>query len=1038
MGAHSSKEKLSRSYSERYIHAQVIERERFGSFGKRAKGAAKKRDVRNLSISPTDLGPPPKTQQTSNGSSTRPKPAVLTLTQKRFNAQSNCTTPSPSTTSTAASSPTGGSTNSIKGSPPLKKFQLNTRRTDSKTTPNKTPLKDHNRIINQTITPPSSKSNSSKPDTPTDLQENGLSLLNNNNNISASTAATATTTAASITDKSGPSIRTNSRTSSPVLLAINNKKSTTPASPSAVTNHLSDKKLQSKLHNSSSPSTSTNNVSRKLLLHKQHQQLSDDAVVIPSAEPPVAEELQQLKLLNRHSCNGALNYEAFEQQQLQLQQLQQQSAHQTKSTEALGVLLQYLVYDLDAFACPSLRSENTKTKDKLKKTLLLLDEAKSTCSELQDQLCDKEAYYIERENELQALHRCELDKARTSFEEFEIAAKRQISVLQSQLESTQTENRNNFESYRSEMEKKLSEKVDQIRSAEERESVLQQRLENLEISEQKLRERITQTEDSCSKRLQQSAEREMELMERIKSLTKELDRLKSQKESNERDLKDKLNLSNDEIAILRTTRRSLNESGVCSPRNTSSCSAVGNMEFSRLQNEIESLRCVLELKQKEISKLTKQNEELLRDADEKLALQTKISLLESKNEMLLSEMEIKSEKEKEYLRQIDEIQKAFNHETVKRTRLSYDNEALQWQLKQRSEQLHLVETKLHELSSHEMSSTSITNRSSSNGSALNSSLHMDDISPPSSPVIKGVIEKTDSVSWVLEMDDETPEAAATKMVKRAGSFRSVERSSSMRKQLSVSASAGQTFNNSLLDTTGPNPLSQSMSATSVIREHSKVETNEFNNRLHPRIRSKSVSVKGCEALQQKQKSSSSKLSRQLSSGSSRKSTEPVDFKEPLTSSSPFSVRPRTSTLKIDNEQSEDALFRRSSAKLITCDTSALNKGERLEMRSLPSHPSVQDLKGIKKCQEIQESAGEAMVSGTNSEDESCSASSDDVVSTASSSGNSDSTNSSNQLKNSRMSIEDVLLMEKMNSLSGTPMEVSWSEDADGLANSSTL
>lgn len=41
MGAHSSKEKLSRSYSERYIHTQMIERERFGSFGKRAKSVTK-------------------------------------------------------------------------------------------------------------------------------------------------------------------------------------------------------------------------------------------------------------------------------------------------------------------------------------------------------------------------------------------------------------------------------------------------------------------------------------------------------------------------------------------------------------------------------------------------------------------------------------------------------------------------------------------------------------------------------------------------------------------------------------------------------------------------------------------------------------------------------------------------------------------------------------------------------------------------------------------------------------------------------------
>lgn len=35
MGAHGSKEKLSRSASDRFIHTQVLERERFGSFGKR-------------------------------------------------------------------------------------------------------------------------------------------------------------------------------------------------------------------------------------------------------------------------------------------------------------------------------------------------------------------------------------------------------------------------------------------------------------------------------------------------------------------------------------------------------------------------------------------------------------------------------------------------------------------------------------------------------------------------------------------------------------------------------------------------------------------------------------------------------------------------------------------------------------------------------------------------------------------------------------------------------------------------------------------
>lgn len=225
-------------------------------------------------------------------------------------------------------------------------------------------------------------------------------------------------------------------------------------------------------------------------------------------------------------------------------------------------------------------------------------------------------------------------------------AKQQITALETQLQNSEKENKRLLDAYRSEMEHKLSQKQQQLDAAEERAKSLNERLQALEVSEQELKVKVTQTESSYIGRLQAAAEREYELSERLKQLTKELDKLKALKENNERELKEKLNLSNDEVAVLRTSRRSLNESGVSSPRNTSSLTSSAHMELSRLQSEAESLRCVLELKQKEISKLTKQNEELLRDADEKLALQAKISLLESKNEMLQSELEIKSEKEK--------------------------------------------------------------------------------------------------------------------------------------------------------------------------------------------------------------------------------------------------------------------------------------------------------------------------------------------------------------------------------------------------------
>ncbi|XP_053959881.1 uncharacterized protein LOC128864305 isoform X2 [Anastrepha ludens] len=1030
MGAHSSKEKLSRSYSERYIHTQVIERERFGSFGKRTKGAAKKRDVRNLSISPTDLGPPPKSQQTAKGTSTRLKPAAISLTQKRYPSQSVSGTPS--TTSTAVSTPTGtgGSILKLKSPPTVKKI-----------------VKDQNRGIGSAV-----NKNAKHTDAPTELHEINH---NNNNSITTTTVTNGTTTTTTT--------RTNSQTPSPILGHHGKKSATSTTTGSSATvlgGTLLEKKSQSKLLS----------VRGKALLPKSHQQQrSAEEAPVPAtgvAERLDATELQRLKHLNRHSCNGRLDYEAIERH---LEQTELQEEHRNKGIEALGVLLQYAVFNLDAFACPRVKTEKHKIEERLSTTLKLLDEAKTNCAQLQDQLCEKEGYYLQREQNLQAFHRCELDKEQANLADYQAFAQEKFNVLESQLEAKNLEHKRIIESFRLE----LSQKKQELCAADERETKLKERFSALEISEQELREKLKSTENSYATHLKVATERQEQCHEHIKIITKEVETLRASNENRERELRDKLNLSQEEISVLRSSQRSFNESldrssGISSPRNSSTS------EFARLESEVDSLHCVLELKQKEISKLIKQNEKLMRDAEERAVLTGKISKLESMMEMLKSELDIKSEKEKDFLRQIDDMQKAYNHEMVKRKRLSYDNEALQWQLKQRSEQLHIVETKLHELSAMEshnastQSSIHSLNRSQlMNGSSM-ASIQMDDFSPPTSPVVKGVIEKPDSVSWVLEMDDDTPEAAASKMVKRAGSFRSVERSPSTRRQLSGGASAMNTSLSSVgsgasygngNSSGGPNPLSQSMSATTVIRHSSDVRT-EFSKRPHSRTRSKSVSVKGTEPVNASAGAlstgsvgtkSGKRLLRQSSSSSAWKQhqLELINWKEPVSSSSPHqnAIHPRTSTLcsEIDEElvlagRHDDSFFPHtpnSSAaarKLITCDTSKLNSGERLDMQSLPTHASVHDLK--KKFHEIQESAGEAMVSGTNSEDESCSASSDDACSASTSSATTGSTSS---LKNSHISLEDdVILFDKINSLNGTPMEVSWSDDTEIFANGSTV
>lgn len=74
--------------------------------------------------------------------------------------------------------------------------------------------------------------------------------------------------------------------------------------------------------------------------------------------------------------------------------------------------------------------------------------------------------------------------------------------------------------------------------------------------------------------------------------------------------------------------------------------AAANPPPRMLQEEIESLRCVLELKQREISDLRKQNNELQTAADSIPNLMIKISCLESRLEDLQLQLKAKCDDEK--------------------------------------------------------------------------------------------------------------------------------------------------------------------------------------------------------------------------------------------------------------------------------------------------------------------------------------------------------------------------------------------------------
>lgn len=369
-----------------------------------------------------------------------------------------------------------------------------------------------------------------------------------------------------------------------------------------------------------------------------------------------------------------------------------------------------------------------------------------------------------------------------------------------------------------------------------------------------------------------------------------------------------------------------------------------------------------------------------------------------------------------------------------RTRLSLDNEQLKYRLKTNSEKFSSA---IQELTKSQCDYTSLCDDSVFNSSE--SYCGNAEASPPTSPVIKGVVEKTASVSYVLEInDEESPEELASRIIRRAGSFR---HNANDRNHL--------TYNRGIQH---GNALAQSASATSILRQHSESVAHSPKHDI--RMRSKSVSINSNESsdLRERKQSQLNQL---------KPSSSPSPFNKPLCSSSPNTKRSiKTANNCNDNdlllsEESEtecSSVSRRSNADngqyfrrsnsykhtkrgLITCNTAALTS-QRPEL-CLPVHPTVKELK---KCQQIKESAGEAMVSGTNSEDEASTASSDGSLSSRSSS-----------LGRRRSSIEDANIDKIVASLGvggagngtpmeldGTPMEVSWSEDVDQFASDSAV
>lgn len=182
-----------------------------------------------------------------------------------------------------------------------------------------------------------------------------------------------------------------------------------------------------------------------------------------------------------------------------------------------------------------------------------------------------------------------------------------------------------------------------IKIAKDKEEELLKRISALSTTENELREKVHASESEFGERIRAASIRERDLSDKVNNLNRQLDAFNKEAEGRERLLQEKLTLSQDEIVVMR------HNNSMTEHQQTTATSPQNRISVDRpqlLQDEVESLRCVLELKQNEISDLRRQNHELMKNADALPVALVKISGLETRLEDLQIQLQCKTDDEK--------------------------------------------------------------------------------------------------------------------------------------------------------------------------------------------------------------------------------------------------------------------------------------------------------------------------------------------------------------------------------------------------------
>ncbi|XP_064094859.1 daf-12-interacting protein 1-like isoform X8 [Macrobrachium nipponense] len=434
-----------------------------------------------------------------------------------------------------------------------------------------------------------------------------------------------------------------------------------------------------------------------------------------------------------------------------------------RRVEALTVLIHHLTNHYEPFLCPTLKAEVVRLNQQLTDTRLSLDESTAAVRRLQEEAAQSVEQHTQKVQELEQRHKETLEKLTKQHQhDRDLAIEKHRKELSQFAEDQQTQREDLSRAHSAEIERLEGEWRTKLDVQHEKHLCAVQELNTQHTH--KLRE------------LESSRQaREFELEETNHRLQSEQEALKIQSKKLEE-------------SLLNDTDHRLQ--------------AVRNMCTS-LKSEVDSLKTVVEMKNSEIHTLRGQVAEMGRLSKELEIARDKAKSLQAKTEDLQAQMEKRALSERHLVNEHRLLMETCQREANINKRLSLENEELAWKLRQREEMYtslpsstlgfrclfggsrpdlvsrspatprrqegapspqaapHSPRVAVRSPSGKiSPSKCEVNKRRSRLGLSSEDGVNGDDRvqdvsidSPPPSPCVKAVVEKSNSVSFILDLND---------------------------------------------------------------------------------------------------------------------------------------------------------------------------------------------------------------------------------------------------------------------------------------------